>query len=83
VVLLSKSLPLLVVFDKHDVLESSSMLVPLLPELVHVVLEPSVVLVENVYQVRICIALRLPIDYVLLDQRQLLCKVLEIQADMR
>jgi hypothetical protein len=83
VVLLSKSLPLLVVFDKHDVLESSSMLVPFLSELVHVVLEPSVVLVENVYQVRICIALRLPIDYVLLDQRQLLCKVLEIQADMR
>lgn len=82
-VLLSKSLPLLVIFDKHDVLESSGMLVPLLPELVHVVLEPSVVLVENVYQVRICIALRLPIDYVLLDQRQLLCKVLEIQADMR
>ena len=82
-VLLSKSLPLLVVFDKHDVLESSSMLVPFLSELVHVVLEPSVVLVENVYQVRICIALRLPIDYVLLDQRQLLCKVLEIQADMR
>jgi hypothetical protein len=42
------------------------MLVAFASELVHIILERAVLLVEMVYQVRIRIALSLPIQYVLL-----------------
>lgn len=61
VMLLGKFLPLGIVLDKHDVFESGGVLIPLFPQLVHIVLEASVVLVQVVHQVRVCIALSLAI----------------------
>ena len=66
VMCLDEFFALAVLLDEHDVLECGCMLVAFASELVHIVLERAVLLVEMVYQVRVRIALSLPIQHVLL-----------------
>lgn len=78
--LLHEFFPLSFIVNKEYVLQVSSMLIALLPQLIYVVFEHSVLFVEIVNQVWVSVTGGFSIQYVLLNQRQLLVEVLEVEA---